>query len=84
MAQADYPVEKTLLGDQYLIPGTEHRTRPKSSRPECALEGDQYTLPGAEPISTGELLARMAAQPLQPRRAQLSVKTLALFGDKKD
>lgn len=84
MGHADYPVEKTSLGEQYIIPGTERRTRPKSSRPECPLEGEQYILPGTEPISTGELLCRMAEKPLQPRRAQRSINTTALFGGSKD
>ena len=84
MAHADYPVEKTRLGDQFLIPGTELRTRPNGLRPDCSLEGDQYILPGTEPISTGELLARIAEQPLQPRRPQLNLNTTALFGEKKD
>lgn len=79
MTSRDYPVEKTKLGDQYLIPGTEQRTRPKSLRPECPLEGDQYALPGTEPISTREHLSRLAEKPLQPRRAQLSPDTTALF-----
>jgi hypothetical protein len=84
MVSADYPVEKTSLGDQYLIPGTERRTRPRSNRPECPLEGDQYALPGTEPISTRELLARLAEKPIQPRRAQQSINTTALFGGKMD
>jgi len=84
MCCADYPVEKTRLGDQYLIPGTEQRTRPKSLHPECPLEGDQYALPGTEPISTREHLTRLAEKPLQPRRTQFSVNTAALFAEKKD
>lgn len=84
MAADKFPVEKTRLGDQYLIPGTEQRTRPKSVRPECPLEGDQYALPGTEPISTREHLSRLAEKPIQPRRAQLSVNTTALFAEKKD
>lgn len=79
MCCADYPVEKTRLGDQYILPGTEHRTRPNSTRPESPLEGNQYILPGTEPISTREHLSRLAEKPLQPRRAQLTADTTALF-----
>jgi hypothetical protein len=84
MCCADYPIEKTRLGDQYLIPGTEQRTRPKSLRPQCPIEGDQYILPGTEPISTGQYLSRLAEKPLQPRRAQLSPGTTALFRQNDD
>ena len=83
MSCADFPVEKTAVGDQYLIPGTERRTRPNSTRQEFPREGDQYILPGTEPISTGRLLSRLANQPIRPRRAQLTVATTALFGPAK-
>jgi hypothetical protein len=83
MTCADFPVEKTSVGDQYLIPGTERRTRPNSSRPEFSRESDQYILPGTEPISTRELLSRLADRPIRPRRSQLTVATTALFGPAK-
>lgn len=80
MTCADFPFEKTAVGDQYLIPGTERRTRPKSTHPEFSREGDQYILPGTEPISTGEWLSRLAKQPIRPRCAQRTIATTALFG----
>lgn len=83
MSCADFPVEKTSVGDQYLIPGTERRTRPNTARPEFPREGDQYVIPGTEPIATGVLLSRLADQPIRPRRPQLSVATTALFGSGK-
>jgi hypothetical protein len=75
----DYQLERTRSGMQYLIPGTERRTLPKCARPEHAREGDQYVIPGAEPISTGELLTRLAGKPISPRRAQKGLKGARLF-----
>jgi len=71
MAAAEtYPIERTASGVQYLIPGTELRTRPKPTKPELPREGDQYMFPGTEPISTRELLSRLASRPIGPRRAR--------------
>ena len=68
MAAAEsYPIERTPSGLQYLIPGTELRTRPNSTKPELPKEGDQYMFPGTEPISTRELLLRLASKPIGPR-----------------
>lgn len=51
MAAAEsYPIERTPSGLQYLIPGTELRTRPNSTKPELPREGDQNVFPGTEPI----------------------------------
>ena len=74
-----YPIELTSSGLQYLIPGTEMRTRPNSTKPELPREGDQYMIPGTEPISTRELLSRLAGKPIQPRRAQRGLTGTRLF-----
>ena len=58
----DYTIERTRSGFQYLIPGTERRTLPKCAKPEHSREGDQYVIPGAEPITTRELLSRLAGK----------------------
>lgn len=80
MAAADkYQIERTSSGLQYLIPGTEMRTRPKSTKPELPREGDQYMIPGTEPISTRELLSRLAGQPIRPRRPQRGLIGASLF-----
>src|SRR5665809_117202 len=63
----DYTIERTRSGFQYLIPGTERRTLPKCAKPEHSREGDQYVIPGAEPITTRELLSRLAGKPIRPR-----------------
>ena len=78
-AAGKYTIERTSSGLQYLIPGTERRTRPKSTKPELPREGDQYMIPGAEPISTKELLSRLAGKPIQPRRAQRGLTGASLF-----
>jgi len=66
-AAENYPIEQTASGVQYLIPGTERRTRPKSTKSELPREGDQYMFPGTEPISTRELLLRLVSKPIRPR-----------------
>ena len=58
----DYTIERTRSGFQYLIPGTERRTLPKCAKPEHSREGDQYVIPDAEPITTRELLSRLAGK----------------------
>jgi hypothetical protein len=75
----DYTIERTRSGFQYLIPGTERRTLPKCAKPEHSREGDQYVIPGAEPITTRELLSRLAGKPIRPRRAQQGLKGARLF-----
>lgn len=75
----DYPIEQTSSGFQYLFPGTEKRTFPRSAKLEPPKEGDHYVFPGTEPISTRELLLRLARKPLQPRRAQRSLTGARLF-----
>jgi hypothetical protein len=75
----DYTIERTRSGFQYLIPGTERRTLPKCAKPEHSREGDQYVIPGAEPITTRELLSRLAGKPIRPRRAQQGLKGASCF-----
>ena len=83
-AARDYPAERTSSGIQYLIPGTEARTRPRSTKPELPREGDQYMIPGAEPISTGELLLRLVNRAMQPRRFQRGLPGEGLFRSSPD
>ncbi|MFM7085038.1 MAG: hypothetical protein ACKOW3_08560 [Hyphomicrobium sp.] len=49
MSSSDFPIEKTKYGDQYIIPGTEKRIRPKKTKAYFKLENNQYCLPGTEP-----------------------------------
>ena len=74
-----YPIERTSSGLQYVIPGAEKRIRPNSSKLELPQEGDQYMIPGTEPISTRELLSRLAKKPIRPRRAQRGLSRAGLF-----
>ena len=70
--------ERTPIGMQYVIPGTERPVRPK--RRVYRADGDQLVIPGAERISTGEYLARLAEKPIRPRRGQRGLRGTALFG----
>jgi len=79
VAGRDFPVENTPAGAQYLIPGTEKRTRPKSTKAELPREGNQYIIPGAEQISTKELLSRLAKKAIRPRRGQRGPSKAGLF-----
>ena len=64
MAAAEkYPIERTWSGLQYLILGTEMRTRPNSTKPELPREGDQYIIPGMEPISTDNCFQGLPPSP---------------------
>ena len=74
-----YQVEKTSVGLQFVIPGTERAMlAPSPSRP-YETDGVQFVIPGAEQIGTGELLMRKMAEPLKPRRGQKSLIGTALF-----
>lgn len=81
MTPADFAMEKTAAGQQYLIPGTERIVKPKRRgfKTEATPAGDQYLIPGTEPISTKEYLARLADRPLTPRRAQIGLRGAGLF-----
>ncbi len=71
-------IERTHIGMQYVIPGTERPVRPK--RRVYSADGDQLVIPGAERISTGEYLARLAEKPLIARHGQRGLRGTALFG----
>ena len=75
-----YQVEKTSVGMQFVIPGTE-RVMPAAapSRP-YATDGVQFVIAGAEQISSGELLMRKMAEPIRPRTHQRGLAGTALFG----
>jgi len=78
MTTADFNVEKTNIGLQYVIPGTERPVKPK--RQIFKADGDQLVIPGAERISTKEYLSRLAEKPLMARRGQIGLRGTELFG----
>jgi hypothetical protein len=81
MTPADFTVEKTATGQQYVIPGTERVVKPKrrTFKTETTPAGDQFLIPGTEPISTKEYLKRLAEKPLTPRRGQIGLRGAGLF-----
>lgn len=78
MTPADYNVEKTAIGFQYVVPGTERIAKPK--RRVYQSDDNQLVIPGAERISTAEHLSRLAEKPLVARRGQVGLNGLGLFG----
>ena len=78
MAPSEFQVERTPVGMQYVIPGTERIVKPKQRT--FKADGDQLVIPGAEKISTKEYLARLAKKPLTPRRGQVGLRGTELFG----
>ena len=78
MTPADFNVEKTTIGLQYVIPGTEQAAKPK--RRVYKRDGLQLVIPGAERISTKEYIARMSEKPITPRKGQIGLQGTALFG----
>ena len=78
MTQADFNIEKTKTGMQYVIPGTERPTKIK--RRKFSSDGDQLVIPGAERISTKEYLSRLAEKPPLARRGQIGLNGTSLFG----
>ena len=78
MTPQQYQVEKTAIGMQYVIPGTERVVKPK--RRVYRTDGDQLVIPGAEKISTAEYVSRLAAKPITPRRSQIGLRGIGLFG----
>ena len=78
MIPADFPIEKTAIGMQYVIPGTERIV--KSKRRAFKADGDQLVIPGAEKISTAEYVARLLDRPLTARRGQVGLRGTGLFG----
>ena len=74
-----YQVEKTSVGLQFVIPGTERvMLAPSPSRP-YETDGTQFVIPGAEQITTGELLMRKMAEPIRLRTRQRGLAGTALF-----
>ncbi|MBT3788612.1 MAG: hypothetical protein HOJ87_07865 [Rhodospirillaceae bacterium] len=71
-------IERTAIGDQYVIPGAERVAKPK--RRTFKSDGNQLVIPGAERISTLAYLARLAERPLQARRGQVGLHGTSLFG----
>ena len=79
MTPADFNIEKTNIGIQYVIPGTE---RPiKLKRRTYKSDGNQFVIPGAERISTNEHLSRLTEKPLASRRGQIGLRGLGLFAN---
>ena len=78
MTPANFTIEKTAIGMQYVIPGTERIVKPK--RRVFKADGDQLVIPGAERISTRAYLARLAEKPITPRRGQIGLRGTGLFG----
>jgi hypothetical protein len=77
MTPADFNVEKTKIGLQYVIPGAERIKKPKRRAYEA--DGDQLVIPGAERISTKAYLVRLAEKPLVVRRGQVGLLGTELF-----
>ena len=75
-----YQVEKTSVGLQFVIPGTERVTPAAAPLLRYATDGGQFVIPGAEQIGTGELLMRKMAKPIRPRTHQRVLAGTALFG----
>ena len=80
MTPSEYQVEKTAIGMQYVIPGTERIVKPK--RRVYRTDGAQLVIPGAERISTAEYVSRLAAKPITPRRSQIGLRGIGLFGSR--
>ncbi|NQW01364.1 MAG: hypothetical protein HQ483_16795 [Rhodospirillales bacterium] len=80
MTPAKFNLEKTPLGMQYVIPGTERPAR--QERRVYSADGDQFVIPGAERISTREHLARLADKPLVARCGQIGLRGTGLFGSR--
>ena len=69
--------ERTNAGLQYVLPGAERRTAPRSV---CSMDSTgQLLMPGYEPTSEQELLSHRAGLPLAPRRGQKPVEYTPLF-----
>ena len=82
MTPSKYRVEKTAIGLQYVIPGTERIVKPKrrAFNADWTPAGDQLVIPGAERISIAEHVARLVDRPLTPRRGQVGLRGTGLFG----
>jgi hypothetical protein len=83
MSPAEFPVERTAVGLQYVIPGAERQLPRVTDRTKYAVEGEQLVIPGADPVPAKELYSRLALKPLRPRRAQVSLHGTTLFAPAK-
>ncbi len=81
MTRSEIKVEKTAIGFQYVIPGTDRivKPKPRAFKADWTPAGDQLVIPGAEKISTVEYVARLAEKPLTPRRGQIGLRGMGLF-----
>ena len=61
MTRSEFQVEKTAIGLQYVIPGTNRivKPKPRAFKADWTPAGDQLVIPGAEKISTVEYVARL-------------------------
>lgn len=82
MTPMKFSIEKTAIGLQYVIPGTERAAKPprRVFKTDRTPAGDQFVIPGAERISMGDYLARLVEKPMMPRRRQVGLHATALFG----
>lgn len=69
--------ERTAAGVQYVIPGVERRTAPRSIYSEEPT--GQLLIPGVEPVSDQDRLRRQAEAPLHARLRQRSLPASGLF-----
>jgi hypothetical protein len=81
MTRSEFQVEKTAIGLQFVIPGTNRivKPKPREFKADRTPAGDQLVIPGAEKISTVEYVARLAEKPLTPRRGQIGLRGMGLF-----
>lgn len=71
-------VERTKAGLQFVLPGAERRTAPRSVY--SAEPTGQLLVPGVEPVTDRDRLALLAAMPLRPRKGQRPLPATGLFG----
>ncbi len=81
MTRSEFQVEKTAIGLQFVIPGTNRivKPKPREFKADRTPAGDQLVIRGAEKISTVEYVARLAEKPLTPRRGQIGLRWMGLF-----
>ena len=65
MTRSEFQVEKTAIGLQYVIPGTNRivKPKPREFKADRTPAGDQLVIPGAGKISTVEYVARLVVGP---------------------
>jgi hypothetical protein len=71
-------IDKTDQGDQFVMPGAERRTLPKSVH---SVEPDgQLLIAGEAPVTDAERAQMAVDAPLRPRRGQKAPPASGLFG----